>query len=678
MLHKFSAWRIDHCLTGCNCRAIPVLVMIMLVLSVTTACQVTPSKKRAPEYSEQTVDQLIQDKEPAEAIALLDSMALKSNRSKAFDFMLKAAELSIEAENTANVDRRLDQLNTLYPEKEKYVQISILRARVALARKDPDSALKTLQSITSSAKGNERLDILDLKASALAQAGFPFEGVRVRIELDRQLQISGPDADRIQHNDRETWKNLMQVRPELITEQISEIPDIFSGWLELAALTNSYQYDNARLDQEIDNWSLRHPGHPASRQIVETIRLRQIATSQHPEHIALVLPLSGKLAQAGKTIRDGFLTAYLESAAAIGMNIKIDIHDTAGQPDIAAFAVQQANQAGAKFIVGPLDKDAVGAVANLKGISSKILVLNQIPVDLFDQPDVAVATPEQSEETSTVPDQNAEQVPPATLTDDIPDIDPIIYQFSLAPEDEASQVARRAGQDQHFNAMAIVPENVWGNRIFEAFAESYSNIGGEVVSKQTYKKGSADHSSAIQNGLNLTNSKIRYQQLKGFLPGEIEFTPRRRQDIDMIFLIAHAQDARQIKPQLGFYYAGDIPVYSTSHVFTGIASATKDKDLEDIQFCDMPWILNSGQDASSAAFEVLAGKNRQFIRLYALGIDAFRLIPHLPWLEEHPGDWIPGQTGRLSLEEDLSVRREVSWSRFVGGIPARSTLTGPL
>ncbi|TNF93421.1 MAG: hypothetical protein EP297_12605, partial [Gammaproteobacteria bacterium] len=591
-------------------------------------------------------------------------------RSKAFDYLYKAAELSIGEENPINVDQRLQQLLSLYPEHEKYVRLSILKVRIALSRKQPDAAMKTLHAITPRAKGNEVLEILDLKASSLTLAGFPLESTQVRIELDEQLQTLQAGPERLESNDREIWISLMQVNPGLISEQISEIPDTYSGWLELAHLTNSYQYDNLRLNNEIDAWLKRHPDHPATRHIVETIRMRQIATSQHPDHIALVLPLTGKLATAGKAIRDGFLAAYLESAAAIGVNVKIDIHDTAGQPDLATFAVRQADQSGAKFIVGPLDKNAVSAVANLAGISSQVLVLNQIPVDPFIEAPETAATTTEEDINSTAEAETKVDAAQALIESNIyPDVYPIIYQFTLAPEDESSQVAERASLDQHFNAMAIVPENVWGNRIYEAFAERYSGLGGEILTKQTYKKGSADHSTIIQNGLNLTNSKIRYQQLKGFLRRDIEFTPRRRKDIDMIFLVAHPQDARQIKPQLDFYYAADIPVYATSHVFTGVASAKKDKDLEGIQFCDMPWVLNPAQDASTNAYKTLSGNSRQLIRLYALGIDAFRLIPHLPWLEEHTGDWIAGQTGRLSLAPDRSIIRKVSWSRFVEGAP---------
>src|SRR5205823_5983563 len=69
---------------------------------------------------------------------------------------------------------------------------------------------------------------------------------------------------------------------------------------------------------------------------------------------------------------------------------------------------------------------------------------------------------------------------------------------------------------------------------------------------------------------------------------------KRRQDADMIFMIAPPEYARQIKPLLNYYYAGNLPIYATSHVYQGIPNAALDNDLNGIQFCDMPWTINQG------------------------------------------------------------------------------------
>ena len=59
-----------------------------------------------------------------------------------------------------------------------------------------------------------------------------------------------------------------------------------------------------------------------------------------------------------------------------------------------------------------------------------------------------------------------------------------------------------------------------------------------------------------------------------------------------MFLAATPQQARQIKPTLAFQYAGDLPVYATSHLYTGTNNPTQDQDLNGIRFCETPWLLN--------------------------------------------------------------------------------------
>jgi len=218
----------------------------------------------------------------------------------------------------------------------------------------------------------------------------------------------------------------------------------------------------------------------------------------------------------------------------------------------------------------------------------------------------------------------------------------------------------------------MVPENIWGNRIYEAFTQRYQALGGEIVALQRFKKGSADYSSSIQQGLKLNLSKIRHKQLESLLHEDLGFTPRRRKDIDMIFIAATPQQARLIKPQLKFFYAEDIPVYATSSVYAGSPNPGRDKDLENIIFCDMPWLLTNKPAPGSLQRSITTAWPQQaakYLRFHALGADAFRLLPQLEWLKEHNNDQIAGGTGRLSLDNQGVVQRQLSWASFKHAIP---------
>src|ERR1700748_493322 len=101
-----------------------------------------------------------------------------------------------------------------------------------------------------------------------------------------------------------------------------------------------------------------------------------LATSPVPQVaagslIALLLPLTGRQSAAALAVRDGFLTAYYSMPAAVrpGMHV----YDT-GQMSVAA-PLNQATQAGAGLIVGPLTREEVTAAAGFTGVRPPMLTL---------------------------------------------------------------------------------------------------------------------------------------------------------------------------------------------------------------------------------------------------------------------------------------------------------------
>lgn len=655
-----------------------VILVITALMTVLQAC--APSTTKAPVEETRpvvqpkaetgSIEEMIAGLDPAEAIRLLENTASGSSRNRAFTLLSRAAEISAEHEPVDVANQRITALRSQFPESDKAVKIAILQNRVLLKSQQPASIIETLDRLNTRATAEEKLLILDLKAEALMRAGFPIESVQIRISLDEALQAT--DTSRQELNDRRLWGNLMKVNPGLISGHITEIPDIFSGWLELADLVNRYPFDSAALNTELDKWITRNQGHPANRVIVDYIRQKQIATSNHPGHIALILPLSGKLSPVGSAIRDGFMSAFLETRRVFGTQIILDVYDSRGDAEAARMAVQNANDRGAEFIIGPLAKEAVGAAidanqyhsmpaaqdasANItlkpaedpSKSSADMLTLNRI--------DESTITTGEQQITSESSDHRAQR----------------IYQFDLSPETEALQAAERASKEGLTRAMVMVPENVWGNRIYEAFTQRYQELGGSVVALDRFKKGSADFSSGINNELNLDISKIRHKQLESFLGSDLGFIPRRRQDIDVIFIAASPQEGRLIKPQLKFFYASDIPVYATSSIYTGTPNASRDKDLENIVFCDMPWLLIDKPAPGSLQRTIQTSwpqDTAKYMRFYALGADAFLLLPQLDWLKNNRNDWVSGGTGKLSLDENGIIQRQLSWASFKNAVP---------
>ena len=146
-----------------------------------------------------------------------------------------------------------------------------------------------------------------------------------------------------------------------------------------------------------------------------------------------------------------------------------------------------------------------------------------------------------------------------------------------------------------------------------------------------------------------------------------EFTPRRRTDIDFVFLLANPAQARGINPTLAFYYAEDIPVYATSNAHESSYSRIETIDLNGIRFCEIPWKLmetSNFQQQIQATWPAAAAELSAF---YALGVDAYQLYPRLKQLTSLKYSKINGVTGVLRLNDRNIITRELMWGQFKNG-----------
>ena len=140
----------------------------------------------------------------------------------------------------------------------------------------------------------------------------------------------------------------------------------------------------------------------------------------------------------------------------------------------------------------------------------------------------------------------------------------------------------------------------------------------------------------------------------------------------MIFTAAIPEDARQLIPQIRFHHAENLPIYSTSHIFTGIVDTAKDIDLNDVVFVDIPWLLDTERQLSiiqDALNRNWSQEKSQYRRLYALGIDAYNLIPDITRLSDEENSFMSGETGDLSIILDNIIERDLRKAKFVDGKP---------
>jgi hypothetical protein len=213
----------------------------------------------------------------------------------------------------------------------------------------------------------------------------------------------------------------------------------------------------------------------------------------------------------------------------------------------------------------------------------------------------------------------------------------------------------------------LVPEGDWGSRTLAAFRERFEKQGGRLLDVQFFQANLQDFSEPVQRLLNLEDSARRGQSLNSLLGDTVEFSASPASLPDFVFIAAQPQQARLIRPQFRFQGADRIPLYATSLVYEGTTVPARDADLDDIRFCDMPFLLGSG-DAVTARKRIRTLWSETFTRyprLYAFGFDAAKLALNLA----KGGRDYRGMTGHLRVSGDGRVHRGLLWAQFQNGRP---------
>jgi hypothetical protein len=343
--------------------------------------------------------------------------------------------------------------------------------------------------------------------------------------------------------------------------------------------------------------------------------------------IALLLPQTGPLSAAARSVRDGFLSAYYQLPPQRRPQVRI--YDTASGTPIATL-IARAAHAGANVIVGPLLRSNVAAATAATEPRPPILALNFLPSGM--------------------------RAPPQFI------------QFALSPTAEARLVAKRVLADGHHIGIAIVPDNTWGTRVLAAFSHRFAAGGGQLLATTRIDLAATDYTGPIERVLLIRQSRERLQRLEQLLGVPLAFVPRRRADLQFIFAPAPAATERMLEPQLRFYYANGVPTYSTSDAFT--PNPIANQDLDGLRFLDMPWML--GDPLANAVRAVSArawpAGGPDLGRLFAFGFDAYHLAVALFVHDVPPSELrLNGLTGRLRIDRDGRVHRTLIWARLQGG-----------
>lgn len=356
------------------------------------------------------------------------------------------------------------------------------------------------------------------------------------------------------------------------------------------------------------------------KEVIEITNLNTI------NKIALLLPMTGKYSKIGKAILDGIEIELKDTSKYI--KPELSIFDTGDEDTNLKKIYSEMLSNDFDYVIGPLRKGFIEKISKYSSKELPVLTLN--------------------------------------YSNNLKKYSKKVYQFGLLPEDEAICIAEKAIIDGNVNASALYPDNTWGKRIVESFTLRFQELGGKVTNLLKYNRENTKINNSIKNLLNIEESTKRKNHMQNILKTKLQFKPHIANNLDMIFSVGKSQDMRLIKPQFNFNYAEDIPFYSTSHIYNGVYNKEINQDLNNIKFCDIPWLYNTNNMLEKKHLRESVDK-RDLLRFVAIGMDSIKIIYNINTLKLNKHKYLLGNTGFLRLDEFNKIRRNLTIVKFKNG-----------
>jgi outer membrane PBP1 activator LpoA protein len=402
------------------------------------------------------------------------------------------------------------------------------------------------------------------------------------------------------------------------------------GFLILASL---YVSDVANATQDPTNATHAASSVQSTAAIVQPSFSQSLTTpvGENPApHIALILPLKSKspaLARAAEIVQQGFY-----AASSVQHGIPVRIYPSTDETKDVITLYRQALANGALAVTGPLTHDGVTTLASYSGINVPTLALN---------------------------------------TTELPKSSYNLYFFGLPVENEARQVAQLASKSKLRNATIISTGTPLSKRLAAAFADEWINLGGMITAEVLFN----DDFSVLTNLPVAPWPEGTEPKPASAVSDTGEPLPPSRPlpppiaPGNVAFIAADHDKARLIRP----YLNPTLPVYATSLVYKGNTNTLANFDLNEIHFVDMPWLLQPDHPAVMIYPHSATLLEPEVDRLYALGIDSYRIIYAL--LTNFPDNAWPldGVTGRLRMSNQQFLREPIpAFFRLGLGLTAES------
>ncbi|MEF1288362.1 penicillin-binding protein activator [Vibrio sp. M260118] len=585
-------------------------LMTPVALAVTlAACSSTP---KAP----QSVDITLDPNQPLQTYLM---RADSSQGSLQSDWLIMALKASIDAGDTAQAELLIKRLSRQSLNEMQQAEWQLARAELLVSQGKNDEALQVLNFRPNWQLGEDQwLNYHQMRGSLFTKKGDIFNATR-ELSLSRQYQPETEQSAIAQT----IWSNLgkyllSQIEGFKVQENDTEI----TGWLELAATSKNYASDLPQLKAQLEEWLANHPSHPATQYTPQAITDILALEITKPVNTALLLPLTGKFAKQAQLIRDGFILEMMNDT-------ERDENATLTVIDTNATSIEELEitlvEKQIDSVVGPL-------------LKSNIEKLQQAQAS-FTTPLPTLAL--------NIPDE----IQPGNNT----------CYLALSPEQEVAQAAKHLAQQGYQYPLILAPQGRLGTRVVEAFEQEWKQHNDTKVAVNLF-----GDKRQLQRDINkvfgLQSSQQHIAQMESLLDIPLESQPRSRRDIDAVYIVANGSELTLIKPFIEVAINPDTTppkLYSNSRSNSG---RHQYEDLTGVMFSDIPLLIQPDAALKAQMDKLWPKDSNAEIRLQALGMDAYRLMEHLPQMKVVHDYNLEGNTGLLSINENCIVQREISWA----------------
>lgn len=498
---------------------------------------------------------------------------------------------------------------------------------------DPSSSPAQLTALLENVKSSPELaaKLAELQANLFAKQGLWLEAANstMATELEAEQKVAT------------VWAYLNEVHSDDLAKIDNQHPKL-QPFLALRELTIEHAKKPSEFTRAVQQFQQVYTGHILAEHLPDDVALAVQLTVPQLREIVVLLPLSGRLASTGKAVKDGIMAGYyqqLQQSSTPSSLPTIRFVDT-----VNANAQTLIEAIGdAKFIVGPLLKETVETLIPVLPAGVNMLALNR--------PD-----------NSSMLGNNAPSAIPETTLNDI-------NYFALAPEDEANQLAQFI-YDKGYRAPVIISaQSSLYQRMNDAFNAKWNALHQqETVARRAnittvVFNDSASLREGITQALDVAQSNQRINQIEYMVNEEVYNMPRSRRDIDAIVAFASPQDTELLNPiieaSLNPYDGKQVPVYATSRSMDYDSGKNQWRDLQNMRYIDMPWMMpdHKWQSLAQETKQTWPERTTMQNRLFAFGVDAYALLPRLGMLNTLSYITFDGLTGTLSLNNHSEVER---------------------